>query len=452
MAQQTILAFPKDFIWGASTSAYQVEGASAEDGRGPSIWDEFKRIRTGESGAVACDQYHRWSADIQLMQSLGLKAYRFSIAWPRVQPQGRGEVNPAGLDYYERLVDGLLAAGIRPLPTLYHWDLPVPLERAGGWPRRDTAQRFVEYAQLVVERLGDRVADWTTLNEPWVHAMVGHLYGEHAPGRRNPVAALAAMHHLLLAHGLAVPAIRAAARRPIRVGIALNLTPVYPAKPGGWDDSAARFSDNFLNRLSLDPVFKGQYPPDFTGSWIFRWLTRGLIQPDDLKTISAPIDFLGVNYYYRTVMRYMPLVQSIPVFPKTSEYTEMWEIYPEGLYDVLTRVTRDYAPPPIIITENGAAMPDTLEADGHVHDPRRIAYLREHLIQLQRAITDGVKVEGYCVWSLLDNFEWALGYAKRFGIVYVDFKTQARIPKDSAQWYAQVIKQNGVEATSPGRV
>jgi beta-glucosidase len=448
MAPQTFLAFPKDFIWGAATSAYQVEGAAAEDGRSPSIWDEFKRIRTGESGAVACDQYHRWSADIQLMQSLGLKAYRFSIAWPRVQPQGRGEVNPAGLDYYERLVDGLLAAGIRPLPTLYHWDLPVPLERAGGWPRRDTAQRFVEYAQLVVERLGDRVADWTTQNEPWVHAMVGHLYGEHAPGRRNPVAALAAMHHLLLAHGLAVPAIRAAASRPIRVGIALNLTPVYPAKAGGWDDSAARFSDNFLNRLSLDPIFKGQYPPDFTGSWIFRWLTRGLIKPGDLKTISAPLDFVGINYYYRTVMRYMPLVQSVPVFPKTSEYTEMWEIYPEGLYDVLTRVKRDYAPPPIIITENGAAMPDTLEADGHVHDPRRIAYLREHLIQLQRAITDGVKVEGYCVWSLLDNFEWALGYAKRFGIVYVDFKTQARSPKDSAQWYAEVIQRNGVETAT----
>jgi len=449
MAQQTILAFPKDFMWGAATSAYQVEGACAEDGRGPSIWDEFKRIRTGESGAVACDTYHRWSADIQLMQSLGLKAYRFSIAWPRVQPQGRGEVNPAGLDYYERLVDGLLAAGIQPLPTLYHWDLPVPLERAGGWPSRDTAQRFVEYAQLVVERFGDRVADWTTLNEPWVHAMVGHLYGEHAPGRRNPVAALAAMHHLLLAHGLAVPAIRAVARRPIRVGIALNLTPVYPAQPGGWDDTAARFSDNFLNRLSLDPVFKGQYPPDFTGSWIFRWLTRGLIQPDDLRTISTPIDFLGINYYYRTVMRYMPLVQSIPVFPKTSEYTEMWEIYPAGLYDLLTRVKLDYAPPPIIITENGAAMPDKLDAGGHVHDTRRIAYVREHLIQLQRAITDGVKVEGYCVWSLLDNFEWALGYAKRFGIVYVDFKTQARIPKDSAHWYAQVIQQNGVEAAKP---
>lgn len=444
MTQQNILTFPNEFIWGAATSAYQVEGAVTEDGRGPSVWDEFKRVHAHESGAVAVDEYHRWPDDIRLMQSLGLKAYRFSIAWPRVQPQGSGAVNAAGLDYYERLVDGLLAAGIRPLPTLYHWDLPAPLERAGGWPKRETAQRFVDYAQIVAKRLGDRVGDWTTLNEPWVHAMVGHLYGEHAPGRRNLIAALAALHHLLLAHGLAVPAIRAAAGRPIRVGIALNLTPLYPAHPGGRDESSARFSDNFLNRLSLDPVLKGRYPPDFTGSWIFRWLTRGLIQNGDLKTIAAPLDFLGVNYYFRTVMRYMPVIRSVPVFPKTSEYTEMWEIYPEGLYDLLTRLKRDYAPPPIIITENGAAFPDTLEADGQVHDPRRIDYVRDHLLALRRAITEGVEVEGYCVWSLLDNFEWAQGYSKRFGLVYVDFKTQARIPKDSAQWYAQVIKQNGV--------
>jgi beta-glucosidase len=449
MAEQTLLSFPKDFIWGAATSAYQVEGACDEGGRGPSIWDAFahqgKHIRAGESGDVACDQYHRWTDDIELMKSIGLKAYRFSIAWPRILPQGQGAVNNDGLDYYERLVDGLLAAGIEPLPTLYHWDLPLALQKSGGWPKRDTAHRFVEYAALVVERLGDRVPEWATLNEPWVQAMVGHLYGEHAPGKHNPFAALAALHHLMLAHGLAVPAIRSAARRPIRVGIAVNLTPVYPAQPGGWDERAARFSDNFLNRLTLDPLLKGIYPPDFTASFIWRWLTRGLIQPDDMKTIAAPIDFLGVNYYYRTVMRYMPLIQSVPVFPKTSEYTEMWEIYPEGLYDLLTRINRDYTPPPIIITENGAAVPDVLAPDGHVHDTRRIRYLRDHLIQLQRATAAGVPVRGYIVWSLLDNFEWALGYAKRFGIVHVDFKTQARIVKDSGLWYAQVIRQNGVE-------
>ena len=301
MTDQPILSFPKDFLWGAATSAYQVEGASREDGRGLSVWDTFahqrSHIRNGDNGDVACDQYHRWPGDIQLMQALGLKAYRFSIAWPRILPQGRGTVNPAGLDYYERLVDGLLAAGIEPLPTLYHWDLPQALQAEGGWPKRQTASLLSDYARIVVERLGDRVGTWTTLNEPWVHAMVGNLYGEHAPGKHNPFAALAAMHHLLLSHGYAAQAIRSAARRPVKVGIALNLTPVYPAHPGGWDERAVRFSDNFLNRLSLDPVLKGQYPPDFMASRIWRWLTRGVIQPDDMKVIAVPIDFMGINYY-----------------------------------------------------------------------------------------------------------------------------------------------------------
>ncbi|MBI5879235.1 MAG: beta-glucosidase [Chloroflexi bacterium] len=452
MTEPQLLSFPRDFVWGAGSSAYQIEGAAREDGRAPSVWDTFARrrgrVRNGETGDAACDHYHRWADDIQVMKRLGLKAYRFSVAWPRILPQGRGAVNAAGLDFYERLVDGLLAAGIEPLLTLYHWDLPQPLQDAGGWPKRDTARYFADYATVVAARLGDRVETWITQNEPWVHALVGHLYGEHAPGRRNPFAALAALHHLLLSHGYAVPAIRSAVRRPVKVGIALNLTPVYPASPGGRDRKAMRFSDNFLNRLALEPVLKGQYPGDFTGSRIWRWLTRGVIQPDDLKTIGVPIDFLGINYYYRTVMRYAPIVQSVPVFPKENEYTEMWEIYPTGLYDLLMRVRRDYPPVDIVITENGAAVPDRLEPDGRVHDTRRIRYLRDHVVQLHRAMSDGVPVRGYVVWSLMDNFEWALGYAKRFGLVYVDYATQARILKDSALWYAQVMWQGGVDPRS----
>ncbi len=449
MSEPSFLSFPKDFVWGAGGSAYQIEGAASEAGRGPSVWDVFAHQRShthnGDTGDVACDHYHRWTDDIRLMKTLGLKAYRFSVAWPRILPEGRGAVNPAGLDFYERLVDGLLAAGIEPLLTLYHWDLPQPLQEQGGWPKRDTAQYFADYARVVAERLGSRVGTWITQNEPWVHAMVGHLYGQYAPGKHNPFAALAALHHLLLSHGYAVQAIRSAAGRPVKIGIALNLTPVYPASAGSWDQRAVRFSDNFLDRLTLDPVLKGQYPPDFARSRIFRWLTRGVIQPDDLKTISVPTDFLGINYYYRTVMRYMPLVQSVPVFPKQSEYTEMWEIYPSGLYDLLMRLQRDYAPAEIVITENGASMPDTLDPDGHVHDTRRIRYLRDHLIQLHRALSEGVPLRGYVVWSLLDNFEWALGYAKRFGLVYVDYKTQERIVKDSGLWYAQVMRQAGVD-------
>ena len=447
MTENTLLRFPEHFMWGAATSAYQIEGACDEGGRGTSIWDTFSqlphRIRTGETGDVACDSYHRYIEDVELMNQMGLQAYRFSIAWPRVVPEGNGPLNQAGLDYYSRLVDALLAKNIKPLPTLFHWDLPQALQDKGGWTKRDTAKYFADYARMVVARLSDRVDYWITHNEPWVAAFVGHLYGEHAPGMHNPFAAVAAMHHLLLSHGLAVSAMRAAARQPLQIGPALNLSPVYPAKPGGWDERAARFSDAFLNRIALDPLLKGEYP-SFLPGWIWRWLSGKVIQAGDLQTIAAPIDFLGVNYYRRTVMRYAPLVQSVPVFPKDYAYTDLgWEIYAPGLYDLLLRLQRDYAVPNIFISENGATMTDEL-SDGHIHDTRRIEYLRDHLVQTHRAIQAGVPVRGYLVWSLLDNFEWAYGYSMRFGLVYVDFKTQQRIIKDSGLWYAEVIQQNGV--------
>ncbi len=449
MSISQLLKFPSDFIWGAATSAYQIEGACDEGGRGTSIWDTFsqqpKRIRGGDSGAMACDFYHRYESDIELMSQLGLQAYRFSIAWPRIVPNGIGAINQAGLDYYSRLVDVLLAKNIQPFPTLFHWDLPQPLQDKGGWMRRDTAKYFADYARTVVARLSDRVPNWITHNEPWVAAFVGHLYGEHAPGMHNPFAAVSAMHHLLLSHGLAVQAMRAAARQPLKIGITLNLSPVYAAKPGGWDDSAVKFSDAFLNRIALDPVLKGEYP-SFLPSWIWNWLSRGVIQSDDLKTISVPTDFLGINYYRRTVMRYMPLIQSVPVFPNDNAYTDMgWEVYAPGLYELLMRLKRDYAVPYIFITENGAAFADEV-GEGKIHDTKRIQYLRDHLVQMQRAIQDGVPVRGYFVWSLLDNFEWALGYSKRFGVIYVDFTTQQRIVKDSGWWYAQVIRENGLRA------
>ncbi len=450
MSDHQLLAFAQDFMWGAATSAYQIEGAWNEDGRGPSIWDTFcrqrGRIREGDSGDMACDHYHRWPEDIELMSALGMQAYRFSIAWSRIMPSGTGSINVAGLDFYERLIEALLAKGIRPMPTLFHWDLPQPLQDKGGWPKRDTARYFADYARIVGERLSDRVQYWITHNEPWVAAFVGHLFGEHAPGQRNPFAALAALHHLLLSHGYAVEALRSVARQPLKLGITLNLTPTYPASAQAKDLRAARFSDNFLNRLALDPVLKGYYPTDFASSRWWRWLSRGVNQADDLKIISTPLDFLGINYYHRTVLRYAPIIQSVPVQPKESEYSEMmWEIYPLGLYDLLMRLHAEYSPPQLLITENGVAVLDSLDPDGRVRDVRRIKYLRDHLVQVHRAITAGVPVRGYLVWSLLDNFEWAHGYSKRFGLVYVDFKTQRRTIKDSGWWYARVIRDNGFD-------
>jgi len=442
-----LLRFPEGFIWGTATSAYQIEGAVNEDGRGPSIWDTFCRepgkVWQGHTGDVASDHYHRWRGDIRLMQELGLPAYRFSIAWPRILPKGTGKVNPAGLDFYDRLVDGLRQAGIEPFVTLYHWDLPQALQDRGGWTKRETAEAFAEYARIVAERLGDRVTYWTTHNEPFVSSIMGHFTGEHAPGKKSPFDAAWAYRHIMLSHGLAVEALRATLPSSAQVGIVLNLSPVHPASDSPKDRQAAKRLDGLLNRMFLDPVLRGRFPPDLQKAF-------GLLfkpSSEDMKRIAAPIDFLGINYYTRVVARHdsgTPFIQAAPIEVEGSERSEMWEIYPAGMYEVLTRVYSEYRPAKILITENGIPTPDAPGPDGQVHDARRIAYLRDHLLQVHRAISEGVPVQGYFVWSLLDNFEWAYGYRMRFGLIYVDYETQARIIKDSGRWFAEVVRQNGL--------
>jgi beta-glucosidase len=432
--------FPADFVWGAATAAYQVEGATDEAGRGESIWDRFcatpGNVRNGASGAVACDFYHRYPSDVSLMRELGLDAFRFSIAWPRILPEGRGRVNQAGLDFYDRLVDELLEHDIRPFPTLYHWDLPQVLEDAGGWPERDTAEAFAEYVGVVSARLGDRVSHWITHNEPWVAAWLGYGSGEHAPGRRSPADALAAAHHLLLSHGWAVDVLRTAS--PAEVGITLVLVPAYPAGDTDGDLQAARHVDGFINRWFLDPLFLSRYPSDV----LEHFAPAGSAVADgDLAAIATPLDFVGLNYYSRQVVRENPEGgRPIVVHDPERRYTDMqWEIFPDGLFDALVRVNDEYNPPPIYITENGAAFSDDREHDGTVQDPERQAYIADHLAALSRAIQAGVPVRGYFLWSLLDNFEWAHGYSKRFGIVYVDYPTLERIPKASYRWYRDFI-------------
>ncbi|MEV0092777.1 GH1 family beta-glucosidase [Streptomyces sp. NPDC050738] len=437
--------FDPDFLWGAATSSYQIEGAVTEDGRGPSIWDTFSatpdRILNGDTGAVAADHYHRYPEDIALMSRLGLRAYRFSLAWPRIQPDGRGPANPKGLDFYRRLTDTLLEQGIQPWPTLYHWDLPQPLEDKGGWPERDTAERFAEYASLAYEALGDRITDWTTLNEPWCSAFLGYATGRHAPGRREPAAAVRAAHHLLLGHGLAAEAMPDA-----RVGITLNLTHVTPRTEAPADLDAARRIDGMQNRLFLDPLLRAAYPKDVLHD--LRDVTgTGHIQDGDLKTIAAPLDFLGINYY-------APMLVAGGTEPTASAYVGSpsvhiadggrprtaigWEIDEHGLHDLLLRLKADYPAVPLYVTENGAAF------DEEVHDTARIAYLDGHLRACARAIVQDVPLKGYFVWSLLDNFEWSYGYSQRFGIVHIDYPTQRRTPKDSARWYAAVIERGGL--------
>ena len=417
--------FPAQFVWGVATAAYQIEGAIAEDGRGESIWDHFCAIpgmvRNGESGEIACDFYHRYPEDIELMKELGVDVFRFSIAWPRVLPDGRGRVNEAGLDFYDRLVDDLLAAGIDPWATLYHWDLPQRLQDAGGWPARATAEAFAEYAQVVAARIGDRVSTWMTHNEPWVAAWRGYGHGAHAPGGRSTADALAAAHHLLLSHGLAT----AVLRRDVpgaKVGIVLNLSSVVPATASDADTAAAVAVDAELNRGFLDPLFRGEYPADLLKQHA---AAAPPVEEGDLRTIAAPLDFLGVNYYHRQVVRAPAEVEL--------------EVAPEGLTDLLVRLRDHYAPPAIVITENGTFFGDARGHDGSVRDPERRAYIADHVEAVGRAIDAGVPVEGYLVWSLLDNFEWAHGYWKRFGIVYVDFPTLERIPKGSFYWYRDFI-------------
>jgi len=446
----TVLTFPKDFIWGAATSAYQIEGAWNEDGKGPSIWDEFShrpgKIADNDNGDVACDHYHRWREDLDLMKDLGLKAYRFSVSWPRVVPAGTGSVNKPGLDFYDRLVDGLLERGIEPFPTLFHYDLPLALHKKGGWPERDTASAFGEYARVLADRLGDRVNWWITINEPMVIAILGYMNGVHAPGGHNPRAMTRAAHTLLLAHGEAVRAIRSASKRPARIGIALNLSPVHPARDREIDRRAAAAFDEVSHRMYLDPILRGEYPPHI-------WKRFGPFAPTirdgDMQRIAEPIDFLGVNYYTRTVVagsRWIPFVGGRMVKTEAGEFSEMgWEVYPAGLGELLERLWKDYHPAKLLVTENGMAVKDVPNASGAVEDPRRIAYLRSHLSVLHRTIQKKVPIGGYFVWSQMDNFEWTLGYGMRFGLVYMDFATQRRIPKSSFRWYSDVIRRNGFE-------
>ncbi|BDP43374.1 beta-glucosidase (plasmid) [Deinococcus aetherius] len=427
--------FPDGFVFGVATSSYQIEGAAREDGRGPSIWDTFcrepGRIRDASNGDVACDHYHRWPGDLDLIRGLGADAYRFSVAWPRIQPDGKGRVNSAGLDFYERLVDGMLERGLEPHATLYHWDLPQALQDAGGWVSRDTAFHFAEYAHVVAGRLGDRVVSYATLNEPWCSSILSYQIGEHAPGLRDRRLALAAAHHLLLGHGEAVAAMRGLVREA-GLGIVLNLQPAYPASDRGEDVAAARLADGTFNRWFLDPLLRAEYPEDI-------WEAYGAdvpeVQPGDLARIAQPTDFLGVNYYSRSVNG-----ASGNVRPAGSSYTQMgWEVYPQGLTDLLVRLKGDYPDlPPLFITENGAAYPDEPSGD-RVHDPERVRYFQAHLEAVARAARQGVDVRGYFAWSLMDNFEWAYGYTRRFGLVYVDYETQARVLKDSARWYRALL-------------
>jgi beta-glucosidase len=486
------VSFPSTFLWGGATASYQIEGAVTEGGRGPSIWDTFShtpgRTVDGDTGDHAIDHYNRYRDDVALMSGLGLNAYRFSVAWPRIQPDGTGPAIEAGLDFYRRLVDELLGQGIEPWVTLYHWDLPQALEDAGGWPNRDTAYRFAEYAGLVHNALGDRVKNWTTLNEPFCSGLIGYAAGGHAPGRTEPEAALRATHHLLLAHGLAAQAIRAA-DPTVSVGITLNLYAVDPATDHPADVDAARRVDGLQNRIFLDPVLLGRYPHDVLED-IDHLGGLGDVQDGDLAVISTPLDFLGVNYYTRHVITAgdgldaggLEVVDAdVPdvvgdcepddgpvaghpsddgatpwvgsehvrgVFRGLPRTAMDWEIDPDGLHEVLTRLRDEYPAIPLLVTENGAAFSDQVSADGEVHDPDRVAYLNSHLRACHQAIEDGVPLRGYFVWSVFDNFEWACGYARRFGIVHVDYETQVRTPKDSAVFYSEVLRTGALPGLS----
>ncbi|MGA4987017.1 GH1 family beta-glucosidase [Nonomuraea bangladeshensis] len=453
--------FPESFLWGTATAAYQVEGAWNEDGRGPSIWDTFSHtpglVANGDTGDLACDHYHRLESDLDLLAGLGVGAYRFSISWPRVQPGGSGGLNEPGAAFYDRLIDGLLARGIAPVATLYHWDLPQELEDAGGWPARDTALRFAEYARLMGERYGDRVHTWITLNEPWCSAYLGYASGVHAPARTDPAAALAAVHHLNLGHGLAVQALRSTAARDARMSVTLNLHHVRGVSEA--DAVAVRKADALSNLAFLGPMLEGAYPRDLieATSSVTDW---SFVRDGDEAAARQPLDVLGVNYYNPTLVRHWdgsgpketadghqdgaasPWIacEDVEFVRQPGPYTEMgWNIDETGLTELLLRLHRDYPGLPLMITENGAAFPDPVGQDGLVHDADRVDYLRRHLSAVAEAIAGGADVRGYFVWSLMDNFEWAHGYAKRFGIVRVDRETMERTWKDSAHWYRDVV-------------
>ncbi|HEY9678591.1 MAG TPA: GH1 family beta-glucosidase [Drouetiella sp.] len=432
--------FPRGFVWGAATASYQIEGAWKTDGKGPSIWDTFShtpdKIANGDTGDIACDHYNRFAEDFSLLKQIDIKAYRFSLSWPRIFPDGRGRVNNAGLDFYDRLVDTLLSHDIEPFITLYHWDLPQALQDKGGWANRDNLGYFADFAATAVKRLGDRVKHWTTLNEPWVVAVLGNLTGEMAPGVKDRKLAAQVAHNLLVAHGMATQAIRSIDSE-LQVGIVLNLTPVEAYEDNVFQKHAADHAWNVTSAWLLDPLFRGCYPSE---ALAHLRADAPDVKPGDMALISQRLDYLGVNYYTRTVIGPQGEMKKVP----GAEYTEMnWEVVPEAFGRMLVRLHKDYRLPPIYITENGCALDDQVTGE-HVHDTRRIKYLHDHLAELRKAMRLGVNVKGYFVWSLLDNFEWAHGFSKRFGLIYVDYETQKRILKDSAYWYSKVIMKNEV--------
>ena len=453
--------FPEAFVWGVSTSAYQIEGGVDVDGRGPSIWDTFSaipgKVIGGDDGRIAADHRHRMTEDVALLAELGVDAYRFSIAWPRVQPDGRRAASGGGLDFYRALVDALLAAGVEPVVTLYHWDLPQALEDAGGWPARDTASRFADYARVVAEALGDRVARWTTINEPWCVAMLGYGAGVHAPGRTDAAAAVVASHHVLLAHGLGTEVLRATVHGRAEIAIALNPYPVVVAGDRDEDRDAARRVDGVANRLWYDAVLLGRYPDDVLDDFT-RVADLAHIRDGDLAIIGAPIDALGINYYRRHHVRFAPAASAAPpdsawpgspdielVQPPGPTTDGGWAIEPDGLREVLEHVATAYAPPPLFVHESGCVFDDEPGPTGEVLDTDRIRYLRGHFAAARAAMDGGVDLRGFFVWSFLDNFEWAEGYAHRFGIVHVDFDSLERTPKASARWYAEVVARNSID-------
>ena len=443
------LEFPEGFLWGTIQSAYQVEGAWNEDGKGPSVWDEFAhmpgKIEDGGTGDVACDHYHRYREDVAIMQSMHLNAHGFSIAWPRVLPEGKGEVNEKGLDFYSRLVDELLEAGIKPIVMLHHWELPLALHKEGGWPNVDTARRFGEFASLCFERLGDRVTMWATFNEPNVVAKNGYMHGGHAPGLKDLRLGYQAAHTMLFAHGLAVEALRAT-RPEAKIGIMLDPEPAHPATDSDADRKAAELAHEYQNRWFLDPIYRGDYPAEMRER-------LGDILPEfneqQRSAVTAPIDYLGQNYYSRLLAKAAPGESrgwdyAEPQLPTTQMG---WEIYPPGLREILNWLHQEYSPPELYVSENGASFEEAADSDGRVHDEQRRVFIRDHIVQAHHALQDGVPLKGYLAWSLLDNFEWTLGYSRRFGLVHVDFGSLKRTIKDSGKWYTEVARTNSVDPT-----
>ncbi|OGO52504.1 MAG: beta-glucosidase [Chloroflexi bacterium RBG_16_68_14] len=443
-----IVSFPPNFLWGCATASYQIEGAWDEDGKGESIWDRFShtegKILNGDTGDVACDHYHRYKEDVALMKELGLKSYRFSISWPRIFPTGKPPLNRKGLDFYSKLVDELLANDILPFPTLYHWDLPQALQDQGGWANRDTAQRFAEYANTIAERLGDRVKRWIIFNEPWVFTILGYLAGIHPPGIRDASMALRTTHIANLAQGLAARAMRAT-NKVEGLGTAFSMSGFYPASQSEEDRAAAERRFRFNNLWFLEPAQNGRYPDAYLGGTD---PARFGVQPGDMETVQAGLDFIGINLYSRSVIAYDPQDANLGARDVHVEDAERckfgWEVYPEAIHDVIMRIWHDYRRP-IYITENGASYEDVVDKQGQVNDPQRVSFLQRYIAQVARAVEEGADVRGYYLWSLMDNFEWGFGYSQRFGIVYVDYPTQRRIIKQSGHWYRNTIAKNGYQ-------